>query len=259
MQTKDASDAAEAEKALRGLLPRHAPACLRLVGLLELSGKNDEALAVAQNGVKSFPKDPVAELALGTAWWGKKENAKAEAAFQEAVRLSPDGTAPALALLEFYAGTGQEKLAREKLEEMLRKTKLSELDRELLRADGLARLGDRKDAKDAYRQGGRGSQRRSGGADAAGGIPAGQQDAADEAEAEKVLRGIARQYDPARRRLAEVLIAHGGEEEWEEAQKLLELSAGDPTPAWTASPRRDRWSAAGAWRTWPRRRRFART
>ena len=37
-----------------------------------------------------------------------------------------------------------------------------------------------------------------------------------------------RQHDPARRRLAEVLVARGGEAEWEEAQKLLEQSAGDP-------------------------------
>ena len=36
LQTGDPSDAAEAEKALRGLLARHAPACLRLVALLEL-------------------------------------------------------------------------------------------------------------------------------------------------------------------------------------------------------------------------------
>ena len=43
-----------------------------------------------------------------------------------------------------------------------------------------------------------------------------------------MLRGMMQEYDPARRRLAEVLVARGGEEEWEEAQKLLEQSAGDP-------------------------------
>ena len=167
-------------------------------------------------------------IALGTAWWGKKENAKAEAAFQEAVDWRPTPPGPALALLEFYAGTGRAKLARETLEEMLAKAKLPEIDRELLRADGLARLGDRKEAKEAYRKA----------VEAAKEDPAvqmrlaefllGSSDPADEAEAEKVLRRIMRQHDPARRRLAEVLVARGGEQEWEEAQKLLEQSAGDP-------------------------------
>ena len=88
VQTRDPNDAAEAEKALRGLLPRHAPACLQLVSLLELRERNDEALSVARSGVASQPKDPLSHIALGTAWWGKKENAKAEAAFQEALRFS---------------------------------------------------------------------------------------------------------------------------------------------------------------------------
>jgi len=228
LQTKDSNDAAEAEKALRGLLPRHAPAALRLVRLLELRGKSDDALAVAQVGVKSLPKDPVTHIALGTALWGKKENAKAETAFKDAVALAPDASGPARALLEFYARTGQEKLGRDTLNEMLRKAKLSEIDRELFRADCLVLLGDRKDAKDAYCKA----------VAAAKDDPTvqmrlaefllGSSDPADDAEGETLLRRIKRQYDPARRRLAEVLIKRGGEQEWEEAQKLLQQTAGDP-------------------------------
>ncbi|MGO9112643.1 MAG: tetratricopeptide repeat protein [Thermoguttaceae bacterium] len=228
LQSGDPSNAAEAEKTLRGLLVRHAPACLRLVEFLEQRENHDEALSVAQSGVKSLPKDPVAYIALGIALWDKKLIADAETAFKKAVALAPDGTGPVKALLGFYAGTGRKELARDTLEEMLRRTKLSEIDRELLRADILARLGDRKDAKDAYGKA----------IEAANEDPAVQMrlaefllsnnDPADDVEAERVLRRIMRQHDPARRRLAKVLINRGGEPEWEEAQKLLELSAGDP-------------------------------
>ena len=152
LQTRDPSDAAEAEKALRGLLPRYAPAYLRLVGLLELRGKNDEALAVAQGGVEGHPKDPLALVALGTAWWGKNDLSKAESTFQAAAALAPDAAGPATALLVFYAATGRQELARNVLEQMLGKVKLPEIDGDLLRADCLVRIGDRKNAKDAYRK-----------------------------------------------------------------------------------------------------------
>ena len=167
-------------------------------------------------------------IALGTAWWGKKDNAKAEAAFQKAVDLAPDARGPANALVEFYAGTGRAKLARETAEKMLAKSKQPESERELSRADMLARLGDRKEAEQAYRKA----------VAAAKEDPTVQMrlaefllkssDPADADEAEKLLRSIMRQHDPARRRLAELLVARGGEAECEEAQKLLEQSAGDP-------------------------------
>ena len=47
-------------------------------------------------------------------------------------------------------------MAREKFEEMLAKAKLSKIDRELLRGDGLARLGDREGAEGGLSQGRRG-------------------------------------------------------------------------------------------------------
>jgi tetratricopeptide (TPR) repeat protein len=230
LRTADPSDAAEAEEALRGLLARHPPACLRLVALLGQRGKNDEALAIAQSAVKTFPKDPLAHIALGTAWWGKKENSKAEAAFQDAAKLATDAMVPATAyaLLEFYAATGREKLARDTFEKMFRNAKLPEIDRELLRGQALTRLGDRTGAKDAYRKAVEASKEDPVVEMQLAEFLLGSSDPADEAEAEKLLHGIMRQYDPARRRLAEVLINRGGEEQWEEAQKLLEQSAGNP-------------------------------
>ena len=228
LKTGNASDAEEAEKALRGMAARNVPACLRLVLLLESRGKNSEALTVAQGGVASHPQDPLAHVALGTAWWGNKEIAKAEAEFQAAARLAPDAVEVAMALLGFYAGTGRKELARSTLEQMLHKAKLPETDRQLFRADGLARLGDRKDAMDAYRKAVEASKDDPVVQMRLAEFLLGSKDPADEAEGEKVLRRIMVQHDPARRRLAEVLIARGGEQEWEEAQNLLEQSAGDP-------------------------------
>jgi tetratricopeptide (TPR) repeat protein len=229
LQTRDPSDAAEAEKALRGLLPRYAPAYLRLVGLLELRGKNDEALAVAQGGVEGHPKDPLALVALGTAWWGKNDLSKAESTFQAAAALAPDAAGPATALLVFYAATGRQELARNVLEQMLGKVKLPEIDGDLLRADCLVRIGDRKNAKDAYRKAVEASKEDPAVQMRLAEFLLGSSDPDDEVEGEQLLRRIMRQHDPARRRLAEVLVARGGEQEWEEAQKLLEQSAGDPT------------------------------
>ena len=231
LRTGDPADAAEAEKALRDLVPRNASASLLLVGILEQRGKADEALEVAQSGVRSHPKDSTALVALGSAWWGKKENTKAETAFKEAVQLSPaDAPVPTAALLEFYARTDQKKLAKDMLQQILLKSSLPEVDRELLRGKCLAVIGDREAAKDAYHKA----------------VEASKEDPvvqmrlaeflldsskpADLDEAERVLRGIVTQHDPARRRLAEVLVKRGGEAEWEEAQRLLELSAGDSTP-----------------------------
>jgi tetratricopeptide (TPR) repeat protein len=227
LQAGNSSDAAEAEKVLGNLLPRYAPACLRLIAILDQRGKTDEAVTVAQKGVQCQPKDPIAHVALATAWMGKKETAKAESEYQAAVQLAPEAPAPALALLSFYAGTGREKLAREQFEQMLRKAKLPAIDLELVRADGLARLGDHQDAKDAYRKAVEISREDPAVQMRLAEFLLNSRQPAEEVEGERVLHSIMLQYDPARRRLAEVLIARGGEQEWEEAQKLMEQSAGD--------------------------------
>jgi len=238
LKTNDPANAAVAEKALRDLTNKYPPACLPLVRLLQARGKSDEALKVAQSCVESSPKDSVAHVALGIAWREKKNNEQAEAAFKKAVELAPNAADPAFELLQFYVGAGKEKkLARETLEELVRKSKASEIDKQLLRADGLALLGDRKDASDAYWKDARDAYRKA--VELSKDDPVVQMrlanflvrssDPADEAEGENVLRRIMQQHDPARRRLIEILISRGGEQEWEEARKLLEQSAGDPS------------------------------
>jgi tetratricopeptide (TPR) repeat protein len=188
-------------------------------------GRPDEALAIAQRGEQARPDDPLAYVAEGQALWAKKDEAKAEAAFQKAVekgvKLAPGDARPTLALFEFYAGSKQADRARKVLEKVADNEKLTEMERALLAAGGYAQLGDRKLAVTAYRKA----------VELSKGDPAVQMrlvefllrgnDPHDAAEAEKVLRGMAKQHDPARRRLAQLLVERGGELEWQEAQGLL--------------------------------------
>ena len=87
LASPDPGDAAEGEKALRELAPRSTPACLTLVTYLALREKADEALAIAESNVQSHSKEPAAHIAMGVAWGAKKDYAKAEAEFQEAIRV----------------------------------------------------------------------------------------------------------------------------------------------------------------------------
>lgn len=242
LATTDPGDAAEGERALRDLLPRYPAATLQLVTYLAGRQRYGDALAVANSGVRTYPKDAIAHIAMGTAWRAKKDNAKAEAEFQEAVRLAPDAISPSTFLLDFYmaeaaeeakAGhgnmaAGRTKLARDTFDKLLANVKLSDVDRELVRADMLSRLGDRKEAGAAFRKA----------AQIANDDPPvtmrlamfllNNHDAEDDAEAERLLRQIAPRHEPARRLLAGLLIGRGGEADWEEGLKFLEQSAGDP-------------------------------
>jgi tetratricopeptide (TPR) repeat protein len=226
LASTNSGDVAEAEKALRELAPRYAPACLKLVTYFALRENAAEALAVARLGPKS---DPIAHVAMGTAWIANKDNAQAEAEYQEAVRLAPtDNLGPARTLLEFYVDSGKTKLAEETLNKLLASVKTPTALVEVFRGDILTRLGNRRDAKTAYEKA----------VELAKDDPAvamklaefllSSRDLADDIEAEKLLRRIMPQYDTARRRLAQVLMSRGGDAEWEEAQKLLEQSAGEP-------------------------------
>ena len=229
LASTDGDDRLEAERVLRGLVVQHAPACLQLVGLLAKRGKAEEAIEVARQGIRSQPKHVLAHIALGVALWANKNDDQAEAAFKNACRLAPADVRPLSSLLDFYAGTNQTERARETLEKVAKNTAIEEVDRAVLVAEGYGRLGDRPRAKDAYQKA----------IKAAKGDPAVEMRLAefllhgndrDEAvEGERMLRDLMGRHDPARRRLAEVLLARGGEQEWEEAQHLLESSVGGPT------------------------------
>jgi tetratricopeptide (TPR) repeat protein len=221
------SDASEGERALREMAPKYPQACLKLVMNLANRDKADEALSVARLGLQGNPKEPIYHAAMGLAWAANKDNTKAEAELQEAVRVAPDSLGAATALLEFYIATGQGKLARETLDKLLAMNKERTAAIELWHGDTLVRIGNRRDAKAAYEKA----------VELAKDDPAvamrlaefllNSGDPADDAEAEKLLRRVKRQHDPARRKLAQMLTIRGGDSEWEEAQKLLEQSAGD--------------------------------
>ena len=196
LATTDPSDAAEGEKALRDLLPRYPPAALQLVTFLAGREKYDEALAVANSALRTYPKEAVAHLAMGSAWRAKKENAKAEAELQEAVRLAPGDVRPSIFLLDFYMATGRAKLARDTFDKLLAKVKLPE------RQPGVA---PRRHAGPHWRsQGSRHAFRKA--AEIANDDPPvtirlaefllDNHDAEDEAEGERLLRQIAPRHEP---------------------------------------------------------------
>ena len=93
------------------------PAALPRGTYLVQRGEVDAALAVAYSGVQTHrqdwwshawslislqthPQDWWLHVALGCAWCAKKDNAQAEAEFQEAVGLAPDEMLPKRFLLE---------------------------------------------------------------------------------------------------------------------------------------------------------------
>ncbi len=218
--TKDPLDAAEAEKALRDLLPNDAPAALPLVTYLVQRGEVDAALAVAYSGVQTHrqdwwshawslislqthPQDWWLHVALGCAWCAKKDNAQAEAEFQEAVGLAPDEMLPKRFLLDLYIATDQATLARETLDKMLAPSKPGEIgirpaiERELFSAGILMQLDDRTQAEKVYRKA----------VETAGDDPeaimelarflVGSSDPDKEAEGERLLRRIEPRLDAA--------------------------------------------------------------
>ncbi|MHC4177966.1 MAG: tetratricopeptide repeat protein, partial [Planctomycetota bacterium] len=113
--------------------------------------------------------------------------------------------------------------AKETLQELAQKVDLSEAELAVVLAQGYELLGDQKEAEARYREAQRldpksvGVQRRL----------AAFLMRTDTVAAEKAVRRLLQlspQSDPARRTLAAILAARGGEEEWQEAQELLEQS-----------------------------------
>ncbi len=99
----------------------------------------------------------------------------------------------------------------------------------MVRGDGLLRMGDREAANVAFRKAVTISNDDPAVLMQLAEFLCDSGKPADQDEAERLLRGIVGQYDPARRRLADMLVARGGEAEWAEAQRLLELSADNST------------------------------
>jgi tetratricopeptide (TPR) repeat protein len=228
---KDQSRRAEVDR-YRGLLEKEVAASAELsrweIDRAVRQGKPDRALAVAQSGIVRRPKDPLAHIALGQAWWANDQKDKAEVAFKQAVELAPDTLLPLGVLFAFYARADQSDNARRMLQTIAENPKFTATQRALAPAMGYELLGDRERAKAGYREAARldpekpdynAVQMRL----ATFLLKSGDRD--DALEAEKVLRGVlehAPHFAPARYTLAEALLERGGEQEWQEAQRLAE-------------------------------------
>ncbi|MEN6457938.1 MAG: tetratricopeptide repeat protein [Thermoguttaceae bacterium] len=186
------------------------------------NGKPDEAVTVAQSGVSARPHDPAAHLMLGSAWWAKGEMERAKAAFDAAARAAPDDPRPLDVLFQFYAETHNGRDGRRTLDRIASSRKWSEFERATLLANGYAKLGDVRAAREACKK-----------AVVAAGDDAAKQlrvaeslvrlgDRESARIAERVLRGLAASYPPARQRLAAILLSRGTVQAWDEGRRLLE-------------------------------------
>lgn len=229
---------AEAEQYLSRIRD-HVPTSQSLSSL-EISaaarlGELDRAVEAARRGVDRRPKDPMARVWLGQMLLATKQTEEAESAFREAVQLAPADVRTHSGLFSFYLRNEQPDRAKETLQELAQKVDLSEAQRAFVLAQGYEQLAQRKegdekkaDLKEAeakYREAQRLAPDNVGVQSRLAAFLLGLR--TDPVAAEKAVRRLlqlAPQSGPARRALATILAARGGEKEWQEAQQLLERS-----------------------------------
>ena len=189
------------------------------------TGQLDQALKTAQAAVTSQPKNPAAQILLGRMLLANGKQAEAEAAFRKAVDLAPEESRGYAALFVFYLQTRQPKLADQTLKDLDLRAKLPDSDKALLLAEGYRAVGDRKNADAKFQE----AERLAPKSAVVQERRADYLTGSDLDAAEKALRR-AMELDPqsatARRRLAGLLVARGGESKWQEALRLLESTGG---------------------------------
>ncbi len=195
-------------------------------------GQIDRALETARRGVQQRPEDPIARLWLGQMLLAGDKIEDAETTLKKAVELAPGDTRTLGGLFGFYIRTNRPTRARETLQEIIENEKLSETQRASILARGYELLGDWEQAKANYRKAARLDAD-----DAAAQLrlaryllrtSAGE----DRSEPEQLLRGVLERWpdsSPARWMLAELLVERGGEQQWQEAQRLVEEAGKDRT------------------------------
>ena len=185
-----------------------------------------EALKAARHETDIRPGDPTARLWYARILAADGRQEEAEGAFKQALKLAPKDVRSHLALFNFYVGTRRRQEAEKSLQALAKEAQLSELERALVLAQAYQRLGDRERADVKYREAGKL-------APVNAGVQMGlakfllETEGLQSTEAEGILRRIAPQSGDARRTLAGLLAARGGEKEWEEAQRLLEKAGAE--------------------------------
>ena len=226
LATTDPSDAADGEQALRDLLPRYPPAALQLVTFLTGRQRFDEALAVANSGVRTYPKEAIAHLALGSALQARRTMRRQRPSIRRPSVWRPMPLArPASCWISIWPRARETRSRHVRQDDCEGQTARSRPG--VACADTLVRIGERKEAVAAYRKA----------VEIAKDDPPvtmrlaefllDNRDAEDEAEGERLLRQIAPRHEP-HRRLARLLIGRGDEADWEEGLKFLQQSDGDP-------------------------------
>ena len=199
----------------------------------------DRAIQVAKDAVEKRPMDPMAHVWLGQVLMlrsnkAKDENAarpdreQAEQVMQLACKITDDKDArPLNALFSFYLRTQQKEKALSTLQRVEKVPALDDATRAFVMAQGYELLGEQKQAEEQYLA----AQELAPNSTA---IPlrlaAFFMRTGDVDRAETALKRVLEldpKLRPARRTLAAVLAARGGEDEWKEVTRLLGPEVGE--------------------------------
>lgn len=195
------------------------------ISLASRRGESERALELAREAVKRRPNDPLARIRLGHTLLLNGQNDQAGEVFRSASQLAPDDVQVWNGLLSYYLRTGQKEEALKTLQNLPEKADLSDAQRAFILAQGYELLGDRDTAQTHYD-----TAQRLAPEDVTILLKRAEfQLAGDVAAAEKTLRQVLKidpQQGQARRVLASILVARGGETAWQEAQTLLEAAGG---------------------------------
>jgi tetratricopeptide (TPR) repeat protein len=183
--------------------------------------ESQRAVALAQAQVRDKPRDAIARLWLAQALEADGQSDSAQEQLIEATRLAPHDARPWSALLRYYVRAKRPADARRTLAEMTRRIKISAEQRPFVLAQAHEIVGDRKAAATLYRQAVQASPKQA---------VVWQRAAAfffetDATEAERCLRQVLLLKPDsglARRMLATLVAARGGEENLSDAIQLLE-------------------------------------
>ncbi len=197
--------------------------------LMARRGERDKALEIIRREAKQNPKNAAIQLSLGQMLMATNQSTEAVAAFQRAVDLAPDSLQAMRALALGFIETKQPEPARQLLAKLADRKEIPEVQKQLVIAEVDEILGDKKLALEHYRAA----------CDVPPPDPATRlrmvefllrsSEKEDSAAGEKLLRAIVADspnYSSARRLLAGLLSARGGEASWKEARDLLHESPG---------------------------------
>lgn len=188
----------------------------------------DEALHWARQGTSERPDDPTAWSWLGALLLGSNRIDEAEAAFRQAVVVAPQDVRAWHGLSSFYVRTGQKAAAHEALQKLAETREWTAPQKAFVLAQAYELIGDRDRAEKYYQEAATLDPENV----AVHVYRARFYLKSDPARTQQSLRRVLEltpESGGARRTLAALLASDGGQENWQEAVKLLESSGSDET------------------------------